>query len=159
MSQIPTVDDLRSAPLVHRFADLFNPPALTNFLGCVQAEIGITAIRSLNFPPFATGDVGTAGLFVNRKYFPATGAPITFVWRPDRIEREAEWDGLRFRSNTFMAKGRMAAVVVWTVENLTGIDRTIDLRLAVRAGPMKSVSTWDEPAMEVKTEHDKRVDP
>lgn len=155
----PTVDDLRSAPLEHRFADLFNPPALTNFLGCVQADIGLVGIRSLNFPPFATGDVSTAGLFVNRKYFPSTGAPVTYTWRPDRIEREAEWDGLRFRSTTVLAKGAMAAVVCWQVENLSGIDRLVDLRLAVRAAPMKAVRTWAEPAMEVKTQHTKHVDP
>ncbi len=156
---IPTVEDLRSAPLAHRFGDLFNPPALTNFLGCLQADGDVIGIRSVNFPPFATGDVGTAGLFVNRKYFPSTGAPVTYVWRPDRIEREAEWDGLRFRSTTAMPVRAMAAIVLLQVENLSGIQRTIELRLAIRAAPVKSISTWDEPAFEVKEEHDKSVDP
>jgi hypothetical protein len=30
---IPTVDDVRSSPLVHKFGDMFNLPGLTNFLG------------------------------------------------------------------------------------------------------------------------------
>ncbi|HEX9713817.1 MAG TPA: hypothetical protein VGB52_14850 [Actinomycetota bacterium] len=145
---IPTVEDLRSAPMVHRFGDLFNPPGLTNFLGCVQVDLGVTAIRGLSFPPFSIGDTTTAGLFVNDRYFPSTGAPVTFTWWPDRIVREAEWDHYRFRSTTVLAHRAMAAVVVLQVENLAGIDRTLQLRLAIRGGPVKAVKVWDEPTLD-----------
>ena len=74
---IPIVDDLRSSPLVHRFGDCFNPPGLTNFLGCVQSDLDPVAIRSLNFPPFACSDTVTATLFLNGKIFAATGSPVT----------------------------------------------------------------------------------
>jgi len=33
---IPTVEDLRSVAMVHRFGDLFNLPGLTNQWGCAQ---------------------------------------------------------------------------------------------------------------------------
>ena len=68
---IPTVDDVRSSPLVHRYGDLFNPPGLTNRIGCVQAEPDITAIRSVSFPPFGAGDVSTGALFLNGRLFQA----------------------------------------------------------------------------------------
>ena len=48
-----------SSPMPHRFGDLFNPPGLTNFLGCVQSDVDPVAIRSLNFPPFACSDTVT----------------------------------------------------------------------------------------------------
>jgi len=66
---IPTVEDLASDKLVHRFGDMFNPPAITNFWGAVQANVDITGIRSLNFPPFTNSDFVTAGLFLNNRYF------------------------------------------------------------------------------------------
>ena len=82
---IPTVEDLASDKLVHKFGDMFNPPGLTNFWGAVQANVDITGIRSLNFPPFTNSDFVTAGLFLNNRYFPSLGANITFQWFPDRI--------------------------------------------------------------------------
>ena len=54
---IPTVTDLQSAPMAHRYGDLYALPGLTNFLGCVQMDLDLTGLRSLNFPPFATSDV------------------------------------------------------------------------------------------------------
>ena len=41
---IPVVEDLKSSPMVHRFGDLFNPPGLTNFMGCVQTDVDPVAI-------------------------------------------------------------------------------------------------------------------
>jgi hypothetical protein len=139
---IPNVDDLKSSPLVHRFGDCFNPPGLTNFVGCVQADVDVAGIRSLNFPPFACADTLTCALYVNGKYFPSTGSPITFTWRPDRIERTAEFDGLFFRSVTVLAVGKMAAIVRLQIENRSGRDREVALKLGLRGGVTKSVSVW-----------------
>ena len=104
---IPAVDDLGSSPLVHRFGDCFNPPGLTNFIGCVQADIDVLGIRSLNFPPFACSDTTTAGLFIDGNYFPSTGSAITFRWFPDRIERSAEYEGLKLTTTTVLAEGTL----------------------------------------------------
>ena len=57
---IPSVDDLKSDILKHKTGDIFNPPGLTNFWGCVQADIDLTGIRSLNFPPFGCSDIITS---------------------------------------------------------------------------------------------------
>ncbi|HRK30602.1 MAG TPA: hypothetical protein PLD59_05940 [Tepidisphaeraceae bacterium] len=141
---IPTVDDLESSPMTHRFGDLFNPPGLTNFLGCVQTEgHDPVAIRSFAFPPFAMGDAVTAGLFINGKFFPAWGAPVTTVWRPDRIERTAEVDGLHLFSTTVLAVGKMAAVVRLAIQNRSGAARKVTLKLGLRGGVTKSVTAWN----------------
>jgi hypothetical protein len=142
---IPTSDSLRTAPLVHRFGDAFNPPGLTNFLGCVQADLDVTGIRSLNFPPFATSDSISAGLYVDGRYFPSTGAPVRYVWRPDRIERSADVRGFSLRSTTFLVTGRMAAVVVLEVENTSPHSRDIDVSLAIKATVTRQDDRWQEP--------------
>jgi hypothetical protein len=158
MTSMPTVEDLRSAALVHRFNDTFNPPGLTNFLGAVQADVDLTGIRSLNFPPFACGDVVTAGLFVEGRYFPATGAPVTFTWYPDRIVREAEYRGLRMRSTTALPFGVMAVVVHLEIENTDGRPREVQLRLGVQGGVTKAVQAWDDPEPPREKDNDMAVD-
>ncbi len=142
---IPRSDDITSSEMVHRFGDMFNPPGLTNFLGCVQADLDITGIRSLNMPPFACSDTVTAGLFVDGRYFPATGEPITFRWYPDRIEREARYGDLRLRSTTFLPVGRAAGIVLLEVENLLESERTVELRLGLRSSITTMAGNWTTP--------------
>jgi hypothetical protein len=155
---IPTVGDLKSAPMTHRFGDLFNPPGLTNFLGCVQVDFDPVGVRSLNFPPFACSDVNTASLYLDGRFFPATGAAVTHVWYPDRVERTAEVDGLFLKTVTALALGRMAVVVEVEVENRGGAERTVDLMLGLRASVTKAVERWNDAMPPRETEHDAEVD-
>ncbi|MDQ1443992.1 MAG: hypothetical protein QOI20_456 [Acidimicrobiaceae bacterium] len=156
---IPTVEDLRSSSLVHRFNDTFNPPGLTNFLGCVQADVDLTGISCLNFPPFSCGDRVTAGLYLEGRYFPSTGARISFTWYPDRIVREAEYRGLRLRSTTAMPFGRMAVVIHLEIENTDGRPREVQLRLGVQGGVVKAVRPWDDPEPPMEKDNDLALDP
>lgn len=151
---IPTVEDLRSSALVHRFNDTFNPPALTNFLGCVQADVDLTGISALNFPPFACGYAVTAGLYLEGRYFPSTGARTSFTWYPDRIVRRAEYRGLRLRSTTAMPFGQTAVMILLEVENTDGRPREVQLRLGVQGGVNKHTGPWDgaEPPMDKDNE-------
>jgi hypothetical protein len=139
---IPTVDSLASSPLKHRFGDMFNLPGLTNFLGCVQVDLDITGIRSLNFPPYATSDTTTGCLYVNGKFFKSTGSPITFRWYPDRVEREASLDGIAFRSVTVLVVRQMAAIVRLEVENRTSSPCDITLKFGLRGGVTRVDKPW-----------------
>jgi hypothetical protein len=156
---IPVVDDLASSPMVHRFGDVFNPPGLTNFLGCVQVDNDITGIRSLNFPPFACSDTVTADLYVNGRFFQSTGAAVTFTWLPDRIEREATWDGLHLHSTTVVALGKMAAIVQLRVENRTESARDVTLKLGLRGNVTKSVTPWRNAHPPSETDNVIEIDP
>lgn len=131
--------------MVHRFGEPFNPPGVTNLLGCVGVDMDLTGIRSLNVAPIACSDIVTAGLFVDGRYFPSTGTPVSFRWFPDRIEREATHDGLRLRSTTFMPWGEAAAVVLLSVENLSEAPRHVDLRLGLHGSVTKLIATWKTP--------------
>jgi hypothetical protein len=163
----PSVDDLASAELVHRFGDAFNPPALTNFRGAVQTAVDITAIRSLNFPPFACSDSfppitwsdsTTAGLFVDGRYFPSTGTPITFRWRPDRVERSAEHEGLRLRSATILAVGKMAALVRLRLTNVSSRRRRPRLRFGLKSTVTFNAWEWTRPIAPAEFDNEAVID-
>ena len=142
---IPTVNDLRSDILEHRFGDLWNPPGLTNFLGCAQTDLDPVAVRSISFPPFATGELVTGRLFLDDRLFTALDVPVSTTWQPDRVERMAWWDGLSVSTTTVLPAGRMAVLVRLSVTNWTDRDRRVPIRLALRSGVTKQLSRWAEP--------------
>jgi len=163
---IPTITDLTSAPLVHRFGDLFNPPALTNFRGTVQVALDITAIRGLSFPPFSCSDSFppvtwsdsvTGALFVDGHYFPSTGEPVTFTWRPDRIIRTATCRGLDLKSETILAVGKMAALVRLRVTNVSGQRRRASLRFGLKSSV--AMDPWGWNGSFAPAEYDNEVIP
>lgn len=156
MNVIPTVDDLHSDLLTHHFGDCFNPPGLTNFLGCVQVTTDLTCLQSLNFPPFATAGTTTASFILDGYHFPALGCPITIIWYPDRVIRTAEYQGLMLTSTTALAVGRMAAVMEVIVENRSGEGRDVEVGLRVQGGVTKSVKPWNQASP--PSEQDNRVD-
>ncbi|MCD6205422.1 MAG: hypothetical protein J7L22_07150 [Candidatus Marinimicrobia bacterium] len=139
---IPTVNDLKSSLMIHRFGDLFNPPALTNFVGAVQASRDITGISSLNFPPFGTADTTTAGLFLNGRYFPSLNCPVSYCWRPDKIIREAEYQGLFLKSETVMLTGRNGVIIRLTVENRSGNAREIKIKFGLAGSITFAPDKW-----------------
>jgi hypothetical protein len=164
---IPTVNDLTSEPLVHRFGDVFSPPALTNFRGTLQSAVDITAIRCLSFPPFSFSDSFpplswadsvTGSLFIDGCYFMATGEPISFVWRPDRVFRRAVYGGLALASETILPIGRMAALVKLRVENRTDERRSVSLRFGLKSTVTVSVSGWSEAIAPAEHDNDVEVD-
>ena len=142
---IPTVDDLKSDVMVHKFGDLFNPPGLTNFWGAVQSDIDVTGIRSINFPPFGCSDTITCGLYVNDKYFPSTGVPVKIVWYADKIVREADYMGVKFKSITILPMKKKSVLVQLHLENRSGSNKEIEVRLGISASVTKAVKPWNEP--------------
>jgi len=142
---IPTVNDLRSDILEHRFGDLWNPPGLTNFLGCAQTDLDPVAVRSISFPPFATGEVVTGRLFLDDRLFTALDVPLSTTWQPDRVERMAWWDGLSVSTTTVLPVGRRAVLVRLSVSNWTDQDRRVPVRLALRSGVTQQLTRWTEP--------------
>lgn len=156
---MPRVEDFESSPMVHSYGDLFNPPGLTNFLGSVQVEVDPVATRSLLFPPLSGSHHSTGGLFIDGRFFPSTGSPITFSWRPDRIVREAEHGGLKLRTTTILPFGVTAVGVLIDIENRTASTRRFELRLGLRGGVTESRSPWASSIPPAEYEHHIGVDP
>ncbi len=155
---IPTVDDLKSDVMVHRFGDLYNPPGLTNFWGAVQADIDITGIRSVNFPPFGCSDTITCGLYFNDKYFPSTGTPVKIIWYADKIMREAVYSGIKFSSVTLISMKKKSVLVRLQLENISGYKQDFELRLGLAANVTKAVKAWNEPFPPVETDNRIEID-
>ena len=141
---IPTVDDLKSDILKHKSGDIFNPPGLTNFWGCVQSDIDLTGVRSLNFPPFGCSDIITGGLFIDDKYFPATGTYVDFVWYPDHIERSAEYKGIFYKSVTVLPIKKKVVLVHLEMENRSGEEREIEMKFGFAGSVTKAIRTWND---------------
>lgn len=154
----PTVVDLRSDTLEHRFGDLWNPPGLTNFLGCAQADLDPVAVRSISFPPLATGDLATGVLFLDDRLFTALGVPLSTTWQPDRVERTAWWDGLSVSTTTVVPVGRTAVLVRLSISNWTGEGRALPVRLALRSAVTKHLSRWVEPCAPCEPDNEVRID-
>jgi hypothetical protein len=155
---LPTVHDLRSDTLEHRFGDLWNPPGLTNFLGCAQADLDPVAVRSISFPPLATGDLVTGTLFLDDRLFTALGVPLSTTWQPDRVERTAWWDGLSVSTTTVVPVGRTAVLVRLSISNWTTEGRVLPVRLALRSAVTRRLTRWTEPYPPCEHDNDVRVD-
>ena len=145
--------------MVHRYGDLYNKPGLTNFLGCVQCDLDVTATKSMTFPPLSGSDQSTGVLFIDGRYLITTGSPITFTWYPDRIVREMDYDGLRLVSVTALPTGRTAAMVLLTIENLSEQERAIEVKLGVRSLVSMSTQPWQVSLPPSEHQHEITVGP
>ncbi len=142
----PTVHDFCSDTLVHSFGDLWNPPGLTNFLGCAQVDLDPVAVRSVSFPPYAMGELATGHLFLDDRLFTALGVPVSVTWRPDQVHRSAMWDGLVVETRTVVPMGATAVVVRISVTNTGAEGRLVPIRLAFRSGITRKLARWTEPS-------------
>lgn len=125
---IPTAADLGSDRIAVRAGDLWSPPGLTNFLGTVQVERDLTAVRALYAAPLWAPEVATGQLYVDGRFVQGTGSTLHVTWYPDAIVREVELGPLRLTSTTFMAVDA-PGVVVHVAVTTTGADRRLHLRL------------------------------
>lgn len=142
---IPRLDELGSDVLRHKHGDLFNHPGLTNFIGTVQVDIDPIGIRSINFPPFGNGDGITASLFLNGRYWPSLGQPVDIQWFPDKMVRNAEYDGIHIKSTMVLPFDVNAALMRIDVTNKHSESRTIDFKLGITSYITKAVRAWNTP--------------
>ncbi|NED95420.1 hypothetical protein G1H11_08840 [Phytoactinopolyspora alkaliphila] len=139
---IPTVEDLASDVLTHRFDDMFNPPGLTNFLGAAQVDHDVVAVRSVNFPPYSHGDTVTGSLYIDGRLFRSFGCEVEVVWRPDRVVRRAEVDELFIETVTACPPGTAGVVVDISITNRRDTVRVVSVALSVSSTVTRSGGPW-----------------
>lgn len=142
---LPALEEFTSARLTYRNGDLFNPPALTNFLGCLQAAPDITAVQHLTFAPYSLGESWLGPLELNGRRLHTTATPIEFEWRPDRILRRTEQDGFLLESATVMGVRAQTVTVALRVTNRADASRPARLRLLAGEGVVRSDRGWRTP--------------
>jgi len=155
---IPDVEFLASSLMIHKFGDFFSPPGLTNFLGTLQTEFDPTGISSLNFPPFAMAMKNTANLYVNDRFYPATGRPVSYIWYPDRVVRTSEYQGLHISTITALAVKEKAALIKIIVENRNATKKDVKIRLGCRGAVTKKTSAWTHQFPPSENENSVEID-
>ncbi|WP_166346427.1 MGH1-like glycoside hydrolase domain-containing protein [Phytoactinopolyspora limicola] len=143
---IPTVADLTSDVLTHRFDDMFNPPGLTNFLGAVQVDHDVVAVRSVNFPPFSHGDAVTGTLYLDGRLLRSYGPTVEVIWRPDQVVRRCTVDGLAIETVTACPPGATGVVVDITVTNQGAETRIVPLAFSLDSTVTAAGKPWLEPS-------------
>lgn len=141
----PSLEEFSSARLTYRNGDLFNPPALTNFLGCVQAAPDITAVQHLTFAPWSLGGSWLGALELDDRRLHTTAQPVEFEWRPDRIVRRTGHDGYRLESTTVMGVRAQTVTIALRLTNTTGTARVARVRLLADEGVVSSPDRWHTP--------------
>lgn len=139
------LDEFAGDWLAHRAGDLFNPPALTNFLGNAQAALDPVAVQHLTFPPFSHGAAPLGTLLLDDRCPGRSAITIRYRWRPDRIERATEVDGLALGSRTVMEVGAQAITTALEVRNTGGEPRRVRLGLRAAGGVVYSREGWRTP--------------
>lgn len=142
---LPQPEDFRSAVLTHRTGELFNPPGLTNFLGCLQAAPDILGIQHLTFAPYSMGESALGMLTLNDCALHTAGLPIEFQWRPDRIDRRMSVGGLQLASTTVMGVRAQTVTVVLRITNPTATAQPARLRVLTGEGVVHSTTGWKTP--------------
>ena len=142
---LPQLDEFRSATLLYRTGDKFNPPALTNFYGCLQAAPDILAVQHLTFPPYSTGESWLGALTLNGCCLHTSGQPIEFRWRPDRIERAMQHGGVHLSSTTVMGVRDQTVTVVLRLTNPVDRPLPAQLRVLTGEGVIHSTCGWKTP--------------
>ena len=151
----PSLSDLASDRITHRFRDLYNLPTAQNELGYAQATKSVSGLTGISFPPFGCCGVAnipwspglllTCEIFLDGKLLMAHPSPadeVSYVWYPHRFVRECEAAGLRFSAVTFMPSQRRSVAQSITVRNLAAAPRTLSLGFDMRAGVASKTEAW-----------------
>ncbi|MGH9470918.1 MAG: hypothetical protein ACRD1N_11330, partial [Terriglobia bacterium] len=142
---IPSLSDLASDRITHRFTDLYAVPAAQNEWGYLKVAKSVSGMTSISFPPFACcgvpampwspGFLLTCEIFLNGKILMAYdgGDRMTYTWYPHRIVRESRAQGLLFATQTFMPSQQRAAAEEIRIKNASSARRAITLAFDLRA--------------------------
>lgn len=141
----PALEAFTSARLTYRNGDLFSPPGLTNFLGCLQVAPDLLAVQHLTFAPYSLGESWLGALTLNACRLHTSPAPIEFEWRPDRVRRWTQHDGFTLESTTVMGVGRQTVTVALRLTNTAAEARPAHLQILAGEGVMHSTTGWKTP--------------
>ena len=104
----------------------------------------LQVFETLNFPPFGCSDIITGGLFINDVYFPTTGEKINFQWFADKIIRSTRHEGINYKSITVIPLKTKSVLLKLIIENKSGRERNLQLKLGFVGSVTKAVRTWND---------------
>ena len=99
-----TAASFQSIPMTHTADEVFSPPMAANRRAEAKACKDPVAYRFFQSHPLATAEGNHAQLYLRLaatdsiRPLGELGAPVTYVWRPDRVERHMRHEHLDFSS-------------------------------------------------------------
>jgi hypothetical protein len=155
LPSIPSLTDLASDRITHRFRDLYSTPATQNEWGYVKASKSVTGLTAASFPPYACcgipdtiwspGYLTTCEIFLDGRLLAVStpqSADTSYIWYPHRIVRQATVDELSFTTHTFMPSKQRAVAQSIVVKNLSSRRRAFTLGFDLRAAVTKKADAW-----------------
>jgi hypothetical protein len=150
---LPTPEDMASAEMEFGFTDLFQMPVFANEWGYGQASKSVAGVTGITFPPFAccgVPDVTWSPGLLTSCEISVDGqllaiAPenrVKYRWLPQRVDREQTYQGLRFRTRTFMPVKQRAVAQRIELKNTASAARSFALSFDMRAAVTKKTTFW-----------------
>jgi hypothetical protein len=152
-ASLPTLEDLASVEMDFGFTDLFQMPVFANEWGYGQASKSVSGVTGITFPPFACCGVPdvtwSPGLLTSCEVSVdgqllsiAPGNRVKYRWLPQRVDREQTYQGLRFRTRTFMPVKQRAVAERIELKNTASTTRSLVLSFDMRAAVTKKTTFW-----------------
>lgn len=154
--------------MTHTAEEVFSPPMAANRRAEAKACKDPMAYRFFQAHPLATAEGNQAQLYLR---VPATdsirplgelGAPVTYVWRPDRVERHMRCEQLDFTSVMRIASGTDALLIDLEIRNAGMQTAAPDLFLRLLSGveKLEDTSAWNtvaSPVAETRWDESRRA--
>ncbi len=157
---IPKSKDLAGARLEYAYGDIYSTPPAQNEFGCCQATKSVSGIGAILFPPFcccgvpqiptpggdiSPGNLMTCELFFNGRLlssYAGSGGRVAYTWYPHEVLREAQAEGIKFITRTFMPSKQTAVAELISVTNVSHEQRKVALGFDLRAGVTRKDGPW-----------------
>ena len=150
---LPSPDDLASVEMEFAFTDLFQLPVFANEWGYGQASKSVSGVTGITFPPLACcgvpdvtwspGLLSSCEVSVDGQLLAiAPGNRVKYRWLPQRVDREQTYQGLRFRTRTFMPVKQRAVAEHIELMNTASTARSLVLSFDMRAAVTKKTTFW-----------------
>jgi hypothetical protein len=150
-----TTASFQSIPLSHTAADVFTPPMVTNRRAEAKVCKDPVAYRFFQSHPLATAEGNHAQIYLRVAATDSIsplgnlGCPVTYVWRPDRVERHMRYEHLDFSSVIRIASRTDAVLIDLRLHNSSpGQTAVLDLFLRLLSGveKLEDTSVWNTVA-------------
>ena len=159
--------DFQSIPMTHAAEDVFSPPMAANRRAEVKACKDPMAYRFFQAHPLATAEGNQAQLYLRLAATDSIRpvgelAPVTYTWRPDRVERRMRYEQLELTSVLRVAPHWDALLLELVIRNTGAAEAAPDLFLRLLSGVEKlaDTSVWNTvafPAAETRWDEPRRA--
>jgi len=145
----------QSIPMSHTAEEVFTPPMVTNRRAEAKLCKDPVAYRFFQSHPLATAEGNNAQLSLrvaatdSIRPLGELGCPITYLWRPDRVERQMRYERLDFSSVTRIAARTDALLIDLRIRNSSpSQSMALDLYLRLLSGveKLEETSVWNTVA-------------